>query len=63
MKSHYCKAERSFISYEGECNWCGEKEAPATDKQLVREFFSPLQHLRLVRFFQALHGLANWWRK
>ena len=26
MKSHYCKQEKTAISYEGECNWCGEKE-------------------------------------
>lgn len=32
-------------------------------KKFLREFFSPLQHQRLVHFFQALHGLANWWRK
>lgn len=32
-------------------------------KQFLREFFSARQHQRLVQFFQALHGLANWWRK
>lgn len=26
MKSHYCPADKTTISYEGECNWCGEKE-------------------------------------
>ena len=26
MKEHYCPEERTTISYEGECNWCGEKE-------------------------------------
>ena len=26
MKTHYCKADKAVISYEGECNWCGEKE-------------------------------------
>ena len=26
MKSHYCEAEGIVVEYEGECNWCGEKE-------------------------------------
>ena len=26
MKSHYCQEEKTVIEYEGECNWCGEKE-------------------------------------
>ena len=26
MKSHYCEAEGTVVEYEGECNWCGEKE-------------------------------------
>ena len=32
-------------------------------KKFLREFFSPLQYRRLVNLFQALNGLANWWRK
>lgn len=26
MKSHYCPEEKAVVQYEGECNWCGEKE-------------------------------------
>lgn len=26
MKEHYCPVDKTVISYEGECNWCGEKE-------------------------------------
>jgi hypothetical protein len=26
MKTHYCLVDKTTISYEGECNWCGEKE-------------------------------------
>ena len=26
MKEHYCPEERTTLSYEGECNWCGQKE-------------------------------------
>lgn len=31
-------------------------------KQLMREFFSPIQHRRLVNFFKAMRGLC-WWLK
>ena len=26
MKEHFCPAEQSTITYQGKCNWCGEKE-------------------------------------
>jgi hypothetical protein len=26
MKQHHCPVEKTVIDYEGECNWCGEKE-------------------------------------
>ena len=26
MKKHFCPAEQSTITYQGECSWCGEKE-------------------------------------
>ena len=26
MKQHYCPAEKTMITYEGQCNWCGEKD-------------------------------------
>jgi hypothetical protein len=26
MKKHFCPVEKALISYEGECNWCGQKE-------------------------------------
>jgi hypothetical protein len=26
MKEHFCLAEKSIITYQGKCNWCGEKE-------------------------------------
>lgn len=29
-------------------------------KTFMREFFSPLQHQRLVNFFKALRGLNPW---
>ena len=26
MKEHFCPIEKQWIGYEGQCNWCGEKE-------------------------------------
>ena len=26
MKEHFCPAEQSIITYQGECSWCGEIE-------------------------------------
>jgi hypothetical protein len=26
MKKHYCIVDKAWISYEGVCNWCGDKE-------------------------------------
>jgi hypothetical protein len=27
MKEHFCPAEQSIITYQGECSWCGELES------------------------------------
>lgn len=35
MKTHYCPADHTVISYEGECNWCGEKEQD--DERSIQE--------------------------
>ena len=26
MKEHFCPAEQSTITYQNQCNWCGEQE-------------------------------------
>ena len=26
MKEHFCPAEKSIITYQDKCNWCGESE-------------------------------------
>tara|TARA_R110000822_G_scaffold110431_1_gene240566 strand:+ start:232 stop:465 length:234 start_codon:yes stop_codon:yes gene_type:complete len=26
MKQHFCPIEQSVLAYQGQCNWCGEKE-------------------------------------
>ena len=31
MKEHFCPAEQSTITYQGECSWCGESEGGMTN--------------------------------
>ena len=33
MKEHFCPAEQSTITYQGECSWCGEKETLAQTQE------------------------------
>ena len=33
MKEHFCLAEQSVITYQGECSWCGEKETLAQTQE------------------------------
>ena len=33
MKEHFCPVEQSVITYQGKCNWCGEKEALAQTQE------------------------------
>ena len=35
MKEHFCPAEQSTITYQGECSWCGEKESLAQTQEPV----------------------------
>lgn len=35
MKEHLCPVEKALINYEGECNWCGEREwVGLTDEEI-----------------------------
>jgi hypothetical protein len=34
MKEHFCPAEKSMITYQGECSWCGESEGSMTQEAL-----------------------------
>ena len=35
MKEHFCPVEKSIITYQGKCNWCGEQEALAQTQEPV----------------------------
>lgn len=43
MKEHFCPAEQSVITYEGECNWCGEREEVGLTKEEVLEFIRAIE--------------------
>jgi hypothetical protein len=52
MKQHYCSAEKTTISYEGECNWCGEKE--------VNEYFKKqLEQGATEMFFYGVETIVQ----
>ena len=40
MKEHYCPAEKTILSYEGECNWCGQKEHD--DERPIQTISTPI---------------------
>ena len=35
MKEHFCPAEQSTITYQGECSWCGESEGSMTQDEIM----------------------------
>jgi hypothetical protein len=35
MKEHLCPIEKALITYEGECNWCGEREGSMTQDEII----------------------------
>jgi hypothetical protein len=37
MKEHFCPVEKTTITYQGKCNWCGEREVNMTQEQKVFE--------------------------
>jgi hypothetical protein len=54
MKEHFCSAEKSLITYEGSCNWCGESEGSMTQQELIKRLettcfgLDPIDPLRLL---------------
>ena len=35
MKEHFCPVENTLITYENQCNWCGEKEESMTQDEIM----------------------------
>jgi hypothetical protein len=47
MKEHFCPAEKSIITYQDKCNWCGEKEwVWLTDSQIEQVYFEVVKEHR-----------------
>ncbi len=49
MKEHFCSAEKSMITYEGSCNWCGEREGSMTEVlKLALKALNAGEHAHLI---------------
>ena len=66
MKEHFCPAEKSIITYQGECSWCGESEGSMNEIiEMAREagFFiianSPDLFSKLVAFASLVAAKAT----
>ena len=54
MKEHFCPVEKSMITYQGKCNWCGEREALAQTQEPVavvdvHEFYDNCANFSLLQ--------------
>lgn len=38
MRTHYCHADRDWITFEGECSWCGMKDDDTFQQTSDEEF-------------------------
>ena len=47
MRTHYCQAERDWITFEKECSWCGlpefDPELPVTTDEEFRQMMEKLE--------------------
>ncbi len=37
MKEHLCPVEKALITYDGSCNWCGQKEWVGLTDELIEQ--------------------------
>lgn len=59
MKEHFCPAEKSIISYQDQCNWCGEKEALAQEQEPVAMWDGKYQ-IEFGNLSAYKHGEHRW---
>jgi regulator of replication initiation timing len=52
MKSHFCVEEQTIIEFDGECNWCGEKEINKLDLDF-EEWKPLLKHIMENKLLKA----------
>jgi hypothetical protein len=61
MKEHFCSAEKSLITYEGSCNWCGESEGSMTQDEIIamaRQVGYPIQHFEWQKATEEFAALV-----
>ena len=62
MKEHFCPAEKTTITYQGECSWCGESEGSTNEIiEMARDSGMELYGLGKdrARFVHHLEAFAN----
>ena len=59
MKSHYCEAEGTVVEYEGECNWCGEKEMTPKERAAMQQALEALENAYENGFLTGITGLKT----
>ena len=45
MKEHFCPVENTLLSFDGKCNWCGEKEESMTQETALKLALETLEKL------------------
>lgn len=59
MKEHFCPVEHSIIAYQGQCNWCGEKEKEwvgLTDEEIDKTLEAYEQDYNWISFAKAIEN-------
>ena len=57
MKEHLCPVEKALINYEGECNWCGEREwVGLTDEEIDKILRVYEQDYGWISFAKAIEA-------
>lgn len=43
MRTHFCIEDGDWITFEGECSWCGMKEPVETSDEEFRQLMAKLE--------------------
>ena len=56
MKEHHCPVEKALIAYEGECNWCGQKEWVGLTDEEIFETHKQVDSMQYLTFAKAIEA-------
>jgi hypothetical protein len=59
MKEHFCPVEHAVISFDGECNWCGDKEMKTIQEMAREAGMTGLESSELLENFEAFAKLVR----